>query len=76
MITKADYDAMDEFFNGEGEAEQEAPARVFRTTCQRKVVVGRKTKLCNDTTSNSECERCSNHCQDAYCAAHGHYKRR
>jgi hypothetical protein len=78
MITQADYDAMDEFFNGsgDGEAEEQEQPRIIKPNCQRKVIVGRKKKVCGDETNNSQCERCSNHCQDARCEAHGHYRRR
>jgi len=52
---------------------QPVPAKLDKPhaiPCKRKVIVGRKVKLCNDPNGSSVCGHCSNHCQDGRCEIH------
>jgi hypothetical protein len=60
----------DEYEMEEYEEEPLPEVPPHNVPCNRKVLVGRKKKVCNDPTGSSVCGRCSNHCQDGRCPVH------
>ena len=70
----------DELSNETDGRKHEARFVPAATSCQRSVLRGRKRGTCGDTTnvcqSGKRPGRCPNHCDDAECSQHGHYKNR